>query len=234
MEFSELAEYHSILNLEGEVWRDIKGYEGVYQVSNLGRVKSLARIVTMRNQVCTYSVHKKECIMKGSITSCGYPQVILSNPTKRVARVHRLVAETFLAPPSQEILDECREAGLDYVLINHRDSNRKNSSLYNLEWCTPSYNLYYEGTRIGLPSVSGSNSTNAILTEDDVTKILELLRGGGISQEKIAEMFGVKQITISNIWCGRSWSHFTGIPRTERVRRKDERKTKSLSEQEFS
>ena len=80
-----------------EVWRDVKGYEGTYQVSNLGRVKRLPCTTIMRNQVTSWVQELPEYLFSPCLDTRGYPQVLLTiGKSKRVARVHRLVAESFL------------------------------------------------------------------------------------------------------------------------------------------
>lgn len=104
-----------------EEWRDIKGYEGLYQVSNEGRVRSL-----------NYHMQKGvERILLSSINTGGYLQVVIDD---KPVRVHRLVAEAFISNPSN----------LPYV--NHKDEDKTNNNVDNLEWCTPEYNSNY-GTR---------------------------------------------------------------------------------------
>lgn len=109
-----------------EIWKDITGYEGLYQVSNLGRVKSLYD-----------GGHKcfRYLILKPSINN-GYLYVKLTvNGKCKSKAIHRLVAEAFI--PNPDNLEQ----------INHIDENKQNNNIENLEWCTRSYNLTY-GTRI--------------------------------------------------------------------------------------
>lgn len=200
-----------------EVWRDIEGYENFYMISNYGRVKRLAYVKVFRNQVTSWEKLLPEKIYKLNLDSHGYPQVALrlAGLPPRVARVHRLVAEHFLAPPSDNLLAECKAAGLDYVLIDHKDDNPKNPHIDNLRWCSPAYNN--KKTEKDYSSVSGSNQYMAILNEERVLEIVELLDNSGLSQNDIAAMYGVKQITISNINTGRSWTKVTGrkpVPRS--------------------
>ena len=104
-----------------EIWHDIEGYEGLYQVSNKGHVKSLK--------------WGKERILRPMINSSGYYHIGLYNDGVRKAfRLHRLVAEAFI--PNPDNLPE----------INHRDENKKNNCVENLEWCDRGYNINY-GTR---------------------------------------------------------------------------------------
>ena len=107
-----------------EEWRDIIGYEGLYQVSNLGRVKSL-----------NYNHTGKEGILDTEPTSSGYVQVNLyKNNKRKTYLVHRLVAQSFIPnplglPEVNHIIDD----------FEHRSDNR----VENLEWCTKDYNINY-------------------------------------------------------------------------------------------
>ena len=111
-----------------EIWRDVENYEGLYQVSNLGRVKSFPRNGTI----------KQERILKQTIDNNGYLIVGLhkNNKAKKVC-VHWLVANAFI-PKEKE-----------YEVINHIDGNKFNNKLSNLERCTQSHNVK-ESYRLGL------------------------------------------------------------------------------------
>ena len=104
-----------------EIWRPIKGYEGLYQVSNLGRVKSL-----------NYNHTGNEGILSPRKNSCGYYNVILhKNKDKKSFRVHRLVAQAFIPNPNN--LPE----------VNHKSEEKWLNTVENLEWCDKSYNVNY-------------------------------------------------------------------------------------------
>ena len=113
-----------------EVWKSIDGYEGLYEVSNLGRVRSLDRVVYR-----SYKGHPnwpmkvKGRVLRSGTDRGGYSFVILQNKGKRCRLVHRLVAEAFMS--NTENKEE----------INHIDGNKKNNSVDNLEFCTPSENM---------------------------------------------------------------------------------------------
>ena len=111
-----------------EEWKDIKGYEGLYQISNLGRVKSLSRIDSRGHKL-------NEKILKPKIRGYGYKAVMLSkNNIHKLYYIHRLVAEAFIPNPD------------NLPCVNHIDENKNNNCIENLEWCTRKYNTNY-GTR---------------------------------------------------------------------------------------
>ena len=114
-----------------EIWKDIIGYEGFYQVSNLGRVRSLTRCVHVSNS-------NKKRTFKGSIKKGSYEikngyQVVglYKNGKSKRFFTHRLVALSFIPNPDT------------FPQVNHKDENKKNNHLDNLEWCDAKYNTNY-------------------------------------------------------------------------------------------
>lgn len=126
-----------------EIWKDIFGYEGLYQISNYGNVKALAR-----NRNNQYS--NKEIILKQSEDGKGYLQVILNKQGKRKGfKVHKLVANAFLEKKDfKSFIDEDRtKVDFNKLEVNHKNEFEKHdNSVKNLEWCTRLYNCNY-GTR---------------------------------------------------------------------------------------
>lgn len=114
-----------------EQWKDIDGFLGYYQISNFGRVKSLCRKVPHPQAKCGYIV-RNEKIKKPKTNSDGYKVVCLQMcGNKRYVSVHRLVAEAFIPNPNK------------YLEINHKDYNRTNNRVDNLEWITHKDNVRY-------------------------------------------------------------------------------------------
>lgn len=112
-----------------EVWKDIIGYEGLYQVSNHGRVKSLCRYIK-----CTHEGSRmiQEKILKPTIDRKGYLYVKLYNaPNRRRFFIHQLVAKSFISNIE------------NYNIVNHKDECPSNNNVDNLEWCTAKYNFNY-------------------------------------------------------------------------------------------
>lgn len=107
-----------------EIWKDIKGYEGLYQISNLGRVKSFPRAGTRT---------KKKRILKTRFSYNGYETISLSKEDiDKKCFIHRLVAQAFIPNPC------------NYKEVNHKDENSRNNKVSNLEWCNRSYNINYK------------------------------------------------------------------------------------------
>lgn len=107
-----------------EIWKDIKDYEGIYQISNLGIIKSLEK--KRNNKYGSYI--QKEKILKDAINNKGYKYIRLTCRKKKKFYIHRLVAEAFI--PNLE----------NKPYINHIDCNPLNNRADNLEWCTPQEN----------------------------------------------------------------------------------------------
>ena len=112
--------------MDGEVWRDVVGYEGLYKVSNYGRVKSLPKYNIKEERLMSLSVSKRDG--RVSVMLCKSP-----TEHKRIT-VHRLVAIAFVDNPH------------NYTEINHIDENPQNNRANNLEWCTHKYNMNFGTT----------------------------------------------------------------------------------------
>lgn len=131
-----------------EEWRDIKGYEGLYQVSNLGRVRSLDRKFIKSNG----RMHsRKGKVLAPNTNPKGYFFVNISDINHKITptRIHRLVAEAFIPNPN------------NLPQVNHIDEDKSNNSITNLEWCTNRYNTMY-GTRNLRLSIALKGNNNAI------------------------------------------------------------------------
>lgn len=110
--------------MTNEIWKDVEEYKGLYQVSNRGRVKRLAQ---PKNPF-----RRDERILKSHIHTKGYEKVsFVRNGTQKIFYVHRLVAQAFIPNPN------------NYPQVNHKDENKLNNNVENLEWCTNRYNCNY-------------------------------------------------------------------------------------------
>ena len=115
---------------ESEIWKDVAEYEGLYKVSNKGNIYSIGRKDSRGHR------RRGRMLSPGHNSHSGYPQVGLrKNGVLKMKYIHRLVAETFLPNPEGR------------PQVNHRDEDKVNNNVENLEWCTSEYNNTY-GTRI--------------------------------------------------------------------------------------
>lgn len=135
------------LNKQVEIWKDITGYEGIYQISNYGRVKSLDRYIQYVNG---NNIFTKGKILNGFTKPTGYKSVDLYyNNHRKKFHIHRLVAGAFIENPNN--LPE----------VNHKDEDKSNNCVENLEWCTCAYNINY-GTHNQKVANSNKNHPNKI------------------------------------------------------------------------
>ena len=118
-----------ISDLPNEAWHDIQGYEGVYQVSCYGRIKSLPR--TKRGDSFVYPAKIIKSYLGKAPKNDYYIVVLQKDGAKSTKRVCRLVASAFIDNPS------------NLPQVNHIDENTHNDAAWNLEWCTASYNCSY-------------------------------------------------------------------------------------------
>lgn len=173
-----------------EEWRAIPGYEGYYEASDLGRIRSLSRVVNGGSGMRRLPGQ----IRKQSIGSHGYSVVSMSKEGERkVYCVNRLVLMAFNNGPWVSRQDAC-----------HNDGDRQNNKLSNLRWDTRAGNSadrITHGTQ-----VRGSKTGNARLNEAKVTVIKEALRRGE-RQVDLARAHDVAIETIHSIKAGKSWRH---------------------------
>jgi len=176
-----------IPKIEGEFWVDIQGWEGYYSVSNKLRIK--------RNEGYRGKSFYPEKLITPRLTSYGYYEVVFTVNNKRGKYFwHRVVAIAFI--PNSENKPE----------VNHKNGNRADYSIDNLEWTTRSENQLHK-TRI-LMSGSGENHPNAKLSSSDILNIHNLYKTGKYSQRKISEMYRLNNATVYKILRGIIWSDF--------------------------
>lgn len=172
-----------------EQWRSVAGYEGIYEVSDCGRVRSLSR-------VC--HAGRKQTGKLMSLCDCGkgYRVVILTKGGKcRVHRVHRLVAEAFIHNPDP----------VKFWQINHLDADRSNNLVSNLEWCTPSMNVLHAFSLGRMTVPLRPNRTNCKVTEFQV-RVIRRAWALGCSCGYLGEVFRVTPCNIGMIVRRRTWA----------------------------
>lgn len=161
------------MEILNEEWRDIKNYEGLYQVSNFGRVRSLKYMHKNLTETISQSLNK------------GYLRVQLhKNATRKVIFVHRLVAFAF-----PEICGEWFEG----AEINHKNEIRTDNRAENLEWCTVTYNINYGGRTKTATRIDNPNRGKAVLQFD---KNGNLIREW-LSSMQIERELGFKQTNVN-------------------------------------
>jgi len=177
----------------GEVWRDIKGYEGIYQVSDLGRVKSLEREIIRSDGKPTY---QKECILKPK-TDRGYLRVGLRNLGKRkFFSIHKLVLLSFNIPNPE-----------NKRTVDHKNEDKLDNRLENLRWATHKEQIEYAMETGTFKIKRGEKVGSSKLTEKQVLEIREKYVPRKYSQYKLAEEYGVHVTTISEIILRKIWQH---------------------------
>jgi len=181
-----------------EIWKDIKNYEELYQVSNKGRVKSLNKLVTdISGRVFEYK--EKFLSTKSWIKNKRpyYSSVTLfKNKQKKNFGVHRLVAEAFIPNPSGKLE------------VNHKDQNRDNNSIDNLEWVTRKENLKH----IKYLGQKGSSNGNSKLTENDIKNICKLINNKYSNSDIKKELnLLINNTTLQDIRYKRKWKHLTSV-----------------------
>jgi hypothetical protein len=174
------------------IWKDIEGYVGIYQVSNLGRVKSLSKSYFSGKK---HSVFKsfQEMILKDIYNKDSYHQVCLYNQGICEKRyVHRLVAEAFLVNPDNK------------PEVNHKDGNKSNNNVINLEWSTRLENQKHASKK-GLVA-KGEKVHGSFLKKEDVLSIRKLYQEG-MSQTDISNIFKCSRTNITKIVNNKGWKH---------------------------
>ena len=178
-----------------EIWKDVKGYEGHYQVSSLGRVKSLARIVECRKGVF---VNKKEKFLKSTKNRKGYLNLKLCIKkdgvcSEKTIIVHRLVANEFLENP------------LNKPQVNHKNGIKDDNRVENLEWATGSENVIHSlVNNLKIPQ-KGSEHGNAKLTEEKVLEIRKI--GRSKTLKELGKIYNVDMSLISLVLLNKIWKH---------------------------
>lgn len=156
-----------------EIWKDIKGYEELYQISNLGRVKSFYK-------------SKKGKIRKNCDQGDYFYLPLRKDGVARNYYIHRLVALNFL-----ETVEGKNE-------VNHIDGNKYNNRLDNLEWVTSAENKAH-AYKTGLNMCIGENHWNAKLSNLKIQAIKELCFSGRFTEREIGEIFEISQSTVNEI-----------------------------------
>lgn len=170
-----------------EIWEKVPCFEGKYWVSNLGRVRSVHKILTL-------NLNKKR----------GYFYITLvKSGVRKTKSVHRLVAEVFI------------DNSLNKSQVNHIDCNKLNNSVENLEWSTPRENVghaikkgRFDKKISDQKKIVGSMRQNAKLKEEDVVNI-RIMAKTGVRRKCIANKYGISLSLVEKICYKKAWAHVT-------------------------
>lgn len=169
-----------------EIWSAIKGFEGFYEISTLGSVRSITRTVKNGNKTCTYHAR----ILKQSIKT-GYRSVCLCRDGRQYfPHIHRLLAQAFIPGSGQ--------------VVRHLDGDPKNNAISNLAWGSFSEN---ENDKLlhGRRPLGESHPNSKI--NDDVVRKIRALKASGKSQLAIATMLGINRGVVGAVVRGQGWRH---------------------------
>lgn len=180
--------------MQEEIWKDYPPYPDRYQVSNFGNVRSKPFIKQSSNKGGPYSFLTKQKQLIPLLNEDGYWQLrLMVDGFKFTRKIHRMVAETFIENPEE------------LPCVNHRDSDRANNHVENLEWCTNQYNIQHSYAT-GSNSNAGEKHPRAILNEADILRIKEL-EIEGLTCKDISDKLGFKYHTIHKVLQRKNWKN---------------------------
>lgn len=187
-----IIERNTVVDLENEIWLPCVGYEGIYEVSNLGRVKRVNKvkrsinggIVTFKERLCTEHIDQK-----------GYSFCILTDMAVKVSskRIHKLVTNAFMPNPNKTLE------------VNHIDGNKQNNKLSNFEWVTHQENMTHAKENNLL--VRGEDGHHNKLKETEVLEIRQKYVKDVYTMDTLAKEYNVSRSGIQSIIERRTWTH---------------------------
>ena len=184
-----MLELNKLYNME--IWKDIKGYKGLYQVSNYGKVRSLERLIWIKRNNCFGKF--KSNLLNQETGINGYPKVILCKKNlPKTYLVHRLIAIAFI--PNIYNKQE----------VNHLNGIKTDNRLKNLEWTTLSEN-HIHAYKIGLQKAYGENNGRAKLNSFQVRVVR---KSKGLTGRELSKIFKISEQVICQILKNRIWKRY--------------------------
>lgn len=184
--------------MENELWKPIPGYDGFYEVSNQGRVRSWKLGSRWGNKRSVPKILKTGYTKTGGKRRGDYLMNVLCKDGKmKTRKLHRLVAEVFIPNPRNK---EC---------VNHINGIKDDNRVENLEWVTKGENNKhaYDTGLNPMDHLTGSSHPNSDFTEYQVKKIRQLYKVCDISHQRIADLYGADKSTIGRIIRRQTWRH---------------------------
>lgn len=177
-----------------EMWKPVLGFEGLYEISNLGRVNRLKRVIRQKARVMQNHT-LKEMFLKIQTNIDGYYVVKLSkNGRVYEKRINRLIAEAFIPNPK------------NLPVVNHKDTIKTNNSVSNLEWCTVAHNNRHAFANNLMNHFKGEEYPGAKLNVEKIKYIRKKYKAGK-TQKELAELFQICQQAVSKIIHRKLWGH---------------------------
>lgn len=180
-----------------EIWKPVKNYEIFYLISNLGNIQSLNRKVFVKREKKSFYSLKKGKMLKPKLTMDGYYEVTLfdSFGKRKYIRLHIIVLSNFIKKPIGDLE------------VNHKDGNKLNNHLENLEWVTKSENQIHAIKKGLICHQKGDKRWNAKITNEDAKNILKIYKLGEYSQAELARKYNVSKNIIWRLVNRKCWKH---------------------------
>lgn len=175
---TEIKPFYIMEDLQNEIWKDVAGYDGLYQISSIGRFRSFAK----KKTVTKYGIKNKDGYYVTSMMKKGI---------RHIVTIHRLVAIHFIPNPENK---QC---------INHKNGIKTDNRVENLEWCTTQENT--EHAKINNLILKGENNPKSIFTEEQVREIKRKYKKNVYSQNMLARDYNCSRSAICHIVMGKTW-----------------------------